>query len=70
MMGSKKCIQMNLDGLRTCARGFAGPEEVCGELAVVETAGMDFVEVLCWKEWNANSWLLEFVQKWTQHSVS
>ena len=48
---------MNLDGLRTCARGFAGPEGpegVSGELAVDVTAGMDFVEVLGWKEWNAD----------------
>ena len=54
MVGSKKCIQKNLDGPRTCARDFAGPEGpegVSGELAVVdETAGMDFVEVLGWKE--------------------
>ena len=57
-MGSKKCIPMNLDGLRTCARGFSGPEGlegVSGELAVDETAEVDFVEVLDWKEWNTHS---------------
>ena len=47
---------MNLDGLRTCARGFAGPEAegVFDELAVDEIAGMDFGDVLGWKERNAN----------------
>jgi hypothetical protein len=58
VMGSKKRIQMNLDVLRTCARGFAGPEgpeglegpaRASSELAVDETAEMGLVEVL---EWN------------------
>jgi hypothetical protein len=73
-MGSKKhaaCFQMNLDRLRTCARGIAGPEGLEGasyELAVDGTAERDFVEVL---EWNPNGWpLLVFVQEWIRHSVS
>jgi hypothetical protein len=47
---------MNLDGLRTCARGFAGPEGPEEVFGVAEMAGMDGFEVLGfgWKEWNAN----------------
>lgn len=51
VMGSKKlvvCFQMNLDGLRTWARDFAGPEGpegACAGLAVEEVVGMDFVEI-------------------------
>jgi hypothetical protein len=60
MIDSEKravCFQTSLDGLRICARDFAGidgAEGLSGELAVGETAGIDFVEVLDWQERDTN----------------
>lgn len=62
MMDSKKrgaCVQMNLGGLKTCMRGFAGiegAEGASGELAADETSGKDYVEDLGWEDWNTNDW--------------